>query len=392
MSNYTARQPVMMLKTQPTFEKDEELYMFLKKEIKQVFGRPIITSKDCIDLKTDIFLKTAFTVSRDTLRRFFNLVASPYSPGASTIEILCRYCGFASPAEFMDARHKKVENKLAEQQFFLQYLLKIFLSMPEVKGSDTFLYIMKTTVTFLKDNERMADLFQKAIVKTENGMHYYFEQFINIDKLESYYGNGISLYINEARTPDRKVFGYGLMCLKHWYKKNYAALADTFAFFEDSPFSKKNAGVCGMYFTAAILNATVTGKNAESVLQHAFKLHEYFKAVKTDIQSSFEIIYCRALLMAGYAQEALYYINYLLSTYLQPGMPDAYELYHTLLLLKCAALTEANRLMDALAVFTAIQPGLFNFLSAEEDMVLYKSLHLQLIETPGQVAQLLKVG
>lgn len=385
-------QQTTLLKPPHLLEQDEEICTFLKNEVKQVFGRSIVTSKDCIDLKTDIFCKTNFKVSRDTLRRFFNLVANQYSPGASTIEILCKYCGYSSPGEFMEAKQKHVDNKLAEQQYFLKYLLKIFLAMPDVKDSDTFLCIMKTTVAYLKTNPKLADLFQKAIVKTENGMHYYFEQFINIDKLALYYGNGLALYINEARTPDRKVFGYGLMCLRHWYKKNYIALGNTFALFENSPFSKKSPSVCGMYFTAAILNATVSGQNADDILQHAYSLHVYFKAVKTQVQNSFEFIYCRALLMAGYAEAALYYTDHLLNTYLLPGMPDSYELYHTLQLLKCAALNDMSKTTEANEVFALINPIGFNFLSEEADTELYASLHLQLIETPGQIAALLDIG
>jgi hypothetical protein len=47
------------------------------------------------------------------------------------------------------------------------------------------------------------DRFQRAIAKTRNGQEFYFEQFVNLDELNSFYGDGLRYYFmkNKLRTP-----------------------------------------------------------------------------------------------------------------------------------------------------------------------------------------------
>src|SRR3954447_26003216 len=72
----------------------------LKEEIEETFGKKINVSRDCILLSEEVYGKISLTVNPNTLRRLFGLIKSDYSPSYTTLDILSRYCGFASFEEF----------------------------------------------------------------------------------------------------------------------------------------------------------------------------------------------------------------------------------------------------------------------------------------------------
>ena len=65
----------------------------IKEEIVNIFGRRIVSSRDCIQLSDEIFHKTKLQLNPNTLRRFFGLVKAAYPPSHSTLTILSKYCG-----------------------------------------------------------------------------------------------------------------------------------------------------------------------------------------------------------------------------------------------------------------------------------------------------------
>ncbi len=69
-------------------------------------------------------------------------MVSNHNPSIYTTEILCKYCGYISPDELIKSTHKLFTDKLTDQQLFLQYLVKVFVSMPEIakrnENGDTF--------------------------------------------------------------------------------------------------------------------------------------------------------------------------------------------------------------------------------------------------------------
>src|SRR6476620_7481999 len=71
----------------------------IKKEIQYIFGRQIVSSRDCIQLSDEIFKRTKVQLNPNTLMRFFGLVKAEYPPSQSTLTILSKYCGFQSVDE-----------------------------------------------------------------------------------------------------------------------------------------------------------------------------------------------------------------------------------------------------------------------------------------------------
>jgi hypothetical protein len=83
----------------------------IKEEIVNIFGRRIVSSRDCIQLSDEIFQKTRLQLNPNTLRRFFGLVKAAYPPSHSTLTILSKYCGFQSVEEVTINRNDDYEEE-----------------------------------------------------------------------------------------------------------------------------------------------------------------------------------------------------------------------------------------------------------------------------------------
>jgi len=76
---------------------------YLKEEIQRKFGREITYAKDCQILSEQIRLATKRQLSESTLKRFFGVVESPFSPSNFTLDTLAVYLGFANWQDFMNS-------------------------------------------------------------------------------------------------------------------------------------------------------------------------------------------------------------------------------------------------------------------------------------------------
>jgi hypothetical protein len=77
------------------------------------FGGPIQTKKNALALIDQITKQNQKDlISLNTLRRFFNLIPSHHTPTIATLNILSRYCGYASWDEFTYVSNQNSENFL----------------------------------------------------------------------------------------------------------------------------------------------------------------------------------------------------------------------------------------------------------------------------------------
>jgi len=351
-------------KTAPNF------YDILKNEIKHIFGRSISTSKDCIDLADDIYNKTCFKVNPNTLRRFFGLVKAEYNPGKATIKILCAYCGHDSVEELLKYGKRNDEDTNIIKSSFLRYIYSMFRNLPVDAGNETFNSFLQVTINYLNQNTGVAELFQEAIFKARKGLDVYFEKFINIDHLNSYYGNGLMLYIKEARMPEQRTFAYSLLTLRYWLVDDHKMIAESFnkiLHFDN----KKNPAVSAWYYSAALLHSNVFNLSSKSILNQANAAHLFFKNACSPIEENFAFIFCRALILTGHFEHALYYIRYLEAIFDIPVNSKQCSPYQTLLLFKAIALSRTKKIKEAIDLFNKTKPGAFSFLTKKTDTVLY---------------------
>src|SRR4051812_14224097 len=162
------------------------ILLSLKDEIEQTFGKKITVSRDCILLSEEVYGKISLTVNSNTLRRFFGLIRSNHFPSHNTLDILSRYCGFASFDEFKSSKIHKSNANAPDfySQSILNYLVALFRYVPAPHhGDKMFSTLVEHTIYFLQQHRELIDKFQRAVAKTINGRNYYYEQFINIDEL-----------------------------------------------------------------------------------------------------------------------------------------------------------------------------------------------------------------
>lgn len=165
---------------------------WLKEDVEGVFGRRVLTARDCQQLSDDIFSRTSIAINYNTLRRFFGVVKSAYPPSAATLDILARYCGFASAGDHASYKRKMYRPLTDDEQGMVRFLAGVFHTTPTANVNDaTFLSVVRQAIDYVNDHPHVADKLQRAIARTSNGQDFYFEQFVNIDKLNSHYGTGL---------------------------------------------------------------------------------------------------------------------------------------------------------------------------------------------------------
>lgn len=362
--------------------RNEQIIDLLKAEVEECYGKKVTSYGDCCQLSEEILTKTSFQVSPNTLRRFFNLVKTKFLPSFATLNILSKYCGFTSIDHFQNTRQTEKTNGTFEEQQILNYLADIF-KKTTVKGQNdqTFLDICRHTIGLISQYPGLADKFNKIVAKTKNGQEYYFEQCVNIDHLNSFYGEGIRYYLTEKKTLESQIFGLSLLCFKGWLTKNVEILKSRFKELEKlRPAKSVHPFVCGRYYASKLYFADATGSNPERILLDAHSVHETMKPAGDNYKlfPCFEYILGTALVVTRNYSEAVYYLNYALKNY--PGRHSYIDAgyYETLLLCNALALAKTKDKKEASAIYRQLKPSRFYYLTKKINSILYLKLEKEL--------------
>lgn len=371
-------------------------YDILKNEIEETFGKKINSSGDCLLLSEEIYSKISVTVNSNTLRRFFGLVKSHFLPSATTLDILSKYCGFSSFDEFMRLKNNVQGDKTDDyySQSILNYLVSVFKNTP-VKGYNdkTFFSVVNDTIIFLHRHPALIDKFQRAIAKTKNGQDFYFEQFINIDTLNSYYGDGLRYYLSEKSTTEAQIFGHSLLCLKNWFSENRDGVKKHHDELIQYRITKAfHPSLCGRYHATKLLYADTFGLPIEKLLIEMQQAHFAIKQ-KTDdsrLFPYFEFMIAPILFMTGHFEESLYYVNYSLHHYPQKHISITQSAYQTMNLIKALTLAKTGRKKEAVKLYRQVQPSKFDFLLKKTNTIQYLLLSQYLKKSNEKSDQQLK--
>lgn len=361
-----------------------DFVVLLKDEIVSKFGRPIKTSRDCHLLSQDIYERVAEPISANTLRRLFGLVRTQFQSSGNTVNILCRYCGFMSIEELVAHRQRRDGNDDAnpDGEAMLYYLISLFREVPTGSyDNETFIHLVKSTHIFLQQYPNMRSSFQQAVAKTKNGQDYYFEQFVDIDALNSFYGDGLRYYLLEKRDSAAQIFGYGLLCLKAWLIERddlllryYARLQQHQVTADTHPF------IAARYFSARLFHALSTGSDVQPVLADAAAFHssitpsdEHYKQFP-----GFEFLFAQALLFTGFPGEALHYIQHGNTHYTSRPVPFDEGYDQALVLIEACCLAFSGNVERAVEVYPSLKPTKFYMLRQKLDGILYLQLEKHL--------------
>ncbi len=365
----------------------ERVENIIKREIEFMFGRRIVSSGDCIQLSEEIYGITKSRLNANTLRRFFGLVRTIYAPSASTLKILCTYCGFSSIEDvqhYKEALHSETDSP--EQKSLLNYLVNLFRETPvENERNETFKSVVKQTIVFLLQHPDLVDKFQSMIAKTKNGQDYYFEGFSQIDNLNSYYGNGLRYFLKEKTEPQAQILGHSLLVFRYWLTEDEPNMEHHFqelSNFEHLPSFSSNAS--GRYFASLLYYAEAKGYASSKAITSIQNYYNNLHVCDTASQIDFEMIIAEALILTDNLEEGLYYVDTALKKVQDISINDK-SIVQNLYLLKACAMVKTGDSKSAELFYLRIRPTLFDFLKKKMQTILYGFLTETLKRNVGTV-------
>lgn len=363
----------------------------LKKEVQETLGRKILTSTDCRYLYHDIS-KQQYKVSFNTLRRFFYLMDSKHKQSPYTLDVLSNYCGFASWNDFITSYQENEVEGSSQNTDLLHFLVSNF-QHTEVKNADdpTFFSLVYKVIHFLERHPLLLDKFQRKIANTYNGQFFYFEQSINIDKLNSYYGSGIRHYMVGKKTTDAQVFGHYLNTLKSWLTQNNRNLKKHFAFLKNADIQKANAPhLIGYKLAMSIYYHNAFSLEVEPTLLKAREIHTGFNINNENFISifRFEFHLITSLILCGLFEDALFYLEEITKINKKFTLPYAEtRLFELISIYKALALYHTKQELLALKIYDDLDPTKFHFLHKQFMTILYLSFKLHLRKTNSEKKQ-----
>ena len=354
----------------------------LKTEVEKIFGKRIQSSSDCHTLCNEILRTSDIKISFNTIRRFFNLMKADGSPSSYTLNALSNYCGFQSFDKFIGIRQQNAVPQEQEQEqdpVLLNFLILFFKQIEVCKKNDiTYLSLVQQTIMHLDQHRFIIDSFQREIAKTKNGQSFYFEQFVFVDKLNSYYGAGLQYYLNEKKTKEAQLFGYSLLCYHSWLTQNNVGIEKYFRkVMQQGLNTAGSQSVNARYFTTQLFYADALALDQESILMQAKQFYLSTLKLKDNNLTSncFEIIMAEALILTGNYENALFYLEEILKE-VKRNIPSYIEvaLYENICLFKAIVFANTGKKMKAYEILKDINPNKFSFLSRKFMNILYFSI------------------
>jgi hypothetical protein len=356
-----------------------ESLALLKNELERVFGRKILTSSDCNALSKDIFETTQLKIGLNTLRRFFNLMKSEYQPSLFTLDLLSKYCNYTSFSDFIVSKEneKEVINNTERDRGLLNFLILLFKDNDIKEINDTtYIHFIHEILINIEQWPGIIDQFQRHVAKTVNGQVFYFELFVNIDKLNSYYGKGLFYYLKEKKTAEAQIFGHSLLCLKNWLTIDADGLKFHYIEVMNHKLDEKiHPFVCGRYFATQLYYAEANNLEVDSILTKARDFQKRNKNNNHVLYKNFpcfEFILTEALTLTKQYEEALFYINEVLKkrpNNVQPHINP--KLFESIYLFQAIALASLGKVEKSKLIIKNIRVENFYFLAKNFNTILY---------------------
>lgn len=373
---------------------EQEHVAHLKREIERILGRKIVTSSDCRHLFNDIQSKLNHQVSFNTLRRVFNLMKAEHKQSLYTLDVLSVYCGFDSYADFVKNGIKRTPKPDDLQDSnLLRFLIMIFKDVEVYEMHDhTFYNLVEQTCHYLNNHPSLIDEFQREVARTENGRRFYFEYFVNTDKLNHSFGAGLRYYMARTKKKHELAFGHYLLCFKAWLtldtssvQKHAAQIALYNLRNSDNPF------MVALHFSSALYAMDAAMGSTETMSE---EIRNYFLNLHTT-KDNFLLVY-RALVTVAEAQlhADLYDDVVLLSeeafkiakSYRLPL--DATRRLPLLHLIYATALYHTGEIAKSREVFARLDPVRFYFPCKQYMSILYLDLKQHLFKRKTEASLL----
>ena len=348
----------------------------LLREVEKKYGKKVISYADCLQLSKAIAQQTGFRINVSTLRRSFGLVKAAYPPSPTTKDILAKFIGYNNFEHFCALQTAEPDVAENDSPLLLHYMETLFSKASGDTYSDpTWLAIMRQTILFLDKQPQLIDSFQRTMAKTVIGQNVYFEQFVNMDQLNGYYGKGLRYYLAEKLTKEARLFSHSLLVLRGYLTEDAHSLAIHYAeVVQHSLDSSIHPFVSARYFASQLFFHRQNPEELYKLLNEARAFYKEMLPSKDAFQSfpCFELVITEALVLIGQPLEAMFYLREQKkkkSIYVPPAVDvylfNAFDLYETI------ALTMLGDHEKAKKVLRRVAPADFYFLSRQYHNILY---------------------
>lgn len=348
----------------------------LLREVEKKYGKKVLSYADCLHLSKAIAQQTGFRINVSTLRRSFGLVKAVYPPSPTTKDILAKFIGYNTFEHFCSLQDVEPAQAENGSSLLVHYLEVLFSKASATTYSDpTWTAIIRQTIQFLDKQPHLIDSFQRTMAKTVVGQNVYFEQFINMDQLNGYYGKGLRYYLAEKLTKEARLFSHSLLLMRSFLTGDENALAVHYnEVVQHTLDSSIHPFVCARYYASQLLFHQGNPETLYKVLNEARTFFKEMLPPKDAYQSfpCFELVITEALILIGQPLEAMFYLREQKkkkSIYVPPAVDvqifNAFELYEVI------ALTMLGDDDKAKKTLRRVNPAEFYFLSRHYHNVLY---------------------
>jgi len=223
-------------------------FSILLGNLKEFYGKDIVSIRDCTELSDDILLKTKDRISPSTIFRWYVLNNQSHKPYQNTLNTLQTYLSKGENVQSTDfykgqcifPDHQGLEFislslQHAEYKGFLSYLKKMPTAIENIEQSIHFAGRIGKEI-------RNSALLQKQLIpeliKTEQGRLYIIELFCDEDFLDGYFKEALEQYITVYPNKHQKkvledfIFASHLLSFSYLLRKEFDNLSSIHREFE----------------------------------------------------------------------------------------------------------------------------------------------------------------
>ena len=193
----------------------------LKKKIEEKVGFTIYEFQDCKSLSATL-TQLKLAVSAHTLARFFGLMKDDHRPYTSTLNLLANFLDFDSFHHFkkdvLNSNNFSLKNQMGSFTAGDFSFVALELSIQQCDWKNVQFLIdsyqfdeRKNDLTMFLGNavrqHHQKDSFLKALVDIDNGIHLYYESFVDEDDPGNYYSRALTnYYVQTKKNEESQIF------------------------------------------------------------------------------------------------------------------------------------------------------------------------------------------
>lgn len=250
---------------------NENALPLLKRLIRIKLNLNCSTSSHIQQLQHEIQQITGEYLSSQTLNRFFGIIHTGFNPSIHTLDTLARFVGYKSFAEFEMLNAEKNADQI-NSTFTSRFIVAVFSQInPEDNIEPGILQVIKNIATLMADDRQLAAEVYYAMSPSVFGRKFFFEQFVNVDALDSVYGDGLQYYLLNAHNREQKFFAYILYCYRYFLTAHVTLFQKYFTLlnaFRQSEIMTFHPLLVDRYYAVLVFNQVMGKKdnnNADSI-------------------------------------------------------------------------------------------------------------------------------